>query len=173
MEKRYSQVLGLKVISQANHKVLGRVANVLLNTDKGLVAAFFLSLIGDRIVIPVDILELNNAIVIHSEKDIVRIDEVQRVSEVKEKGQYILTKKVYTESGIYLGRVFDFSFDTKEFRLKKIYANKVFLWILFPQKSLIDARHIIDIQPRKVIVRDAVVQEIEMTMNKSLTTNFN
>ncbi len=74
------------------------------------------------------------------------------------KAKRIIGNKVVTQSGHYLGKVFDFEIDAIGQNIIKYYTRGGLLDFL-KEPLVINANQVIEIQKEKIIVEDAVVSE--------------
>jgi sporulation protein YlmC with PRC-barrel domain len=74
------------------------------------------------------------------------------------KAKEIIGSKVISRSGHYLGKVVDLEIDTSDQNIVKYYAQGGFFDLL-KGPLIINASQVIEIQPGKIIVEDAVVPE--------------
>jgi len=74
------------------------------------------------------------------------------------KAKRIIGHKVVTQSGHYLGKVFDFEIDTTGQNIIKYYIHGGLLDFL-KEPLVINAQQVIKIQKTKIIVEDAVISE--------------
>lgn len=83
------------------------------------------------------------------------------------KAKRIINNKVITQSGYYLGKVFDFEVDTTGQSIVKYYAGGGLL-DFSKEPLVINASQVVEIQKDKIIVEDAVVSK--RTVKKKTTT---
>ncbi len=172
MEKRYSEIIGMQVVAHDSLRKAGKVKHLLLDTEKGLVVAFLLGIIANSVVVTGDVIEWNGELVIPSAKDIVPGEEVARVKRIQSQNMYVLTKKVYTEGGDYLGRVYDYAIDSTFFELRKLYVRRSLLWFFGVKRYLVGRNSIIEVTKKKVIVKDSVLRELDFNFGKKLSLDY-
>jgi len=166
MEKYYLQTVGTPIVSEHGER-LGRIGDVILNTETGKVVGFFVAP-GKKVISPVDVLSWPSYVKIHDSHDIVEIDEVIQISRVLEKKITIHRSKVMTKSGDYIGRVIDFGIDDKFFALTCLVVAKGFLGLIFWDKKIIAAVDILEITEKAVIIKD-LVRPVKMKKLKLAT----
>ena len=66
--------------------------------------------------------------------------------------------KVETEEGDYIGKVFDYSVETKTNALKKIFVAKNFLGLLRIDERIIPKKHIVEILPGKIVIKGSTTK---------------
>ncbi len=152
METLLSTTVGLPIIDEHSSHVVSRVSDVLIDTETGKVVAF---LIGTRrMVVPMDVTAWErDHLAISNEMHILDHGDVIRVNEVLKKQIPVAGNKVFTESGIYIGRVTDIVFDPRLFEMKKIFVSKTFL-IFHYDHRLVTTKQIVEIRQDAVIVSD-------------------
>ncbi len=155
MEKYYLQTVGMPVVSEHGEN-LGRVGDVIVNSDSGKVAGFFVAPSNKKVIAAIDVLSWTNFIKIRDEQDIVEIDEVIQINNILEQDISIYRKRVYTKDGDYIGIVIDMGFDSKFLTLTCIVVAKGFLGIVFWDKKIIAAQDILEITKSKVIIKNLV-----------------
>jgi len=173
MEKRYSEIIGTTVIAQEDNSEIGVIKQVLIDTDRGKIVAFVLNVFSSEVVLPIDIIQCNDVLLVHSKKDLVPSNETERVNKIKIRGDYLLTKRVETENGIYIGKIYDYTFDNKMFELRNFYVRKAFFFFFFVHNYLISSHNIIEVQNDRVIVKDSVLKELDFKFKKKLSADFN
>lgn len=70
-------------------------------------------------------------------------------------GKELLKLPVFTENGVFLGKVKDFEFDPVEQRIKKYFVKKSFC----NSNYLIDSSQVLEISPQKMLVQDCISKE--------------
>jgi uncharacterized protein YrrD len=96
-------------------------------------------------------------ILISSYEQLGDIDEIVRIKQVLDGGVKIITNKVETESGRYLGRVFDYTIDFNSYNISRLYvSNKLFG--MSANQHIIANNQIIEITKEKIIVSDATIK---------------
>ena len=160
MERSYLQTIGLPIVT--NHgQTMGRVTDIVLNTETGKVVGFLVSGGGRKVVSPIDILSWDSAIFIHGEEDVVEIEDVHQVKNALEKNIGIMRKRVVTAGGDYLGRVMDFSIENKFFTLTKLAVSKIVLGFIYTSRKIINAREIVEIKKDVIVVKN-LLEPIKM-----------
>ncbi len=78
------------------------------------------------------------------------------------KGKNLINLRVETESGDYLGKVYDFLIDTETYEILKYYIKGgSFLNKVFPKELIIDRLQIVAITKEKMIVNDLDIKNLE------------
>lgn len=152
MEKYYTQLIGLPVISEIGEP-LTRVTDIVVSPENGKVLGIKV-LPGSHVIAPIDILALDKAVIIHSHDDILHTGDIFQVREVLKKHIKIYKNKVVTQDGMFLGRVIDFAIHQKLLALTKIVVAKRALGIFYYSKRLINSKDIISIKRDSIIVKN-------------------
>ncbi|MFA5948445.1 MAG: PRC-barrel domain-containing protein [Candidatus Gracilibacteria bacterium] len=158
MEKLYSHIIGTPIFEEDIRRPIAAVRDVVMDTETGKVIAFVVNTYKNLVVAPVDVVSFGTAIKIHPDA-IISGEEVLRVSAVQKKGIRIYKNRVFTKSGIELGRVIDFSIDAKMLVLKNLYVAKGVLGFLHYGSKIIPAKCIIEVLHEKIVVQDSTVKE--------------
>ncbi len=153
MEKLYSHILGTPVMEDDEIRPLTTVKDVVMDPDRGMLLALVVDVSRNMVIAPIDILSWGRAIRIHNGGVIIEGEEVVRIAEVLKRGISIFHNKVFTEEGVYLGRVFDFSLDNKSLSLNNLYIQKTFMGIIRLDSRIIPAKEIVEITSEKIIVK--------------------
>ena len=162
MERLYSKIVGSHIYEDSFERPISTVKDIIIDPESGKVLALVVNLSRNLVLSPIDILSWNDAVHIHSRDDFVPGDEILRVDSVQKMRTRIFHNKVYTKEGEFLGKVADFSIDSSDLALNKLYVSKVFWGVLRYQSRIIPAKNIEEILPDKIVVKaDASVKEEE------------
>ncbi len=153
MDQYFSQTAGTPVITESGHRI-GRVYNIVINTDTGKVAGLLVSPGGRKVLAPVDVLSWNKVIEVHDEDVILEIDEIRQVQDCLKKDIPVLGNRVYTKSGTYLGKVIDYAVNDKLFVMTKIIVARTILGVITYKNRIIVHQDIIEIKKDAIIVKD-------------------
>ncbi len=153
MERYYSQTIGAEIFSETGIKI-GRVFEVVIDSDTGKIAGFLLMPLGQKVISPRDVIFWNRQLVITDSDDVLETDEIIKVREVLKKNIRIFKNKVLTKKGDYLGRVVDFNMDTGHFMLTKILVAKSFAGLFHYDEKIIAHHNILEIRSDAVIVKN-------------------
>jgi|WetSurMetagenome_2_1015567.scaffolds.fasta_scaffold24982_2 sporulation protein YlmC with PRC-barrel domain len=156
MDQYFSQTIGTPVITESGQKV-GRIYNIVLNTDTGKVAGFIVSPGGGKVLAPIDVLSWHKAIDVHDVDVILEMDEIRQVYDSLRKNIPVIMNRVYTKKGIYLGKVIDFAISDKLFVLTKIVVAKTILGIITYSHRIIAHQDILEIKKDAIIVKDLLL----------------
>ncbi|MBL4694004.1 PRC-barrel domain-containing protein [Candidatus Gracilibacteria bacterium] len=161
MEKFYSKIIGTPILAEEGFRPIASVKDVVMDPERGKVIAFVVD--KGKVIVPFDVLSWGDAIRVHDHDAIVESEDVLRVKEVQDSGVKISGNKVETEEGKVLGKVLDFSVNSKTMEIKKLYVGRTILGLIKFETRLIPAKNIIEVLEDKIIVKDdmAVVREEE------------
>jgi len=158
MDRYYSQTVGMPIMTEGGHR-LGRVHDIVMNTETGKIAGFLTDSGGKKVLAPIDVLHWGSVMTVHDEESILESEEIHQVMDSLKKGIKIMRNRVVTKSGEELGRVIDFAVNDKFFLLTKLIVGKNFLGLFYHKKRLIPATDIIEIRKDKIIVKDPLKAE--------------
>lgn len=82
------------------------------------------------------------------------LDEIVRLKEILDRDIKIIGNKVYTASGTYLGKVFDYTIDLSHFMISRIYVGSKLLGA-FSKQHIVAYKQIISIEKDRITVDDA------------------
>lgn len=156
MERFYSKIVGSPVRDDGVRPIT-TVKDLVVDPETGKVIAFVVDLRRNLIITPIDVAEWHDALKIHHDDAIIDGNEVLRVEEVQRSGIHIIDSRVETRSGVFVGKVHDFSVDGKMMTLHKLYVSKGFLGLVRYDNRIITADQIVEIVPGKVIVKDEMI----------------
>lgn len=157
-----SQIQNSPILSIRNGHPVAMAGNMLINADKLEVAALFCKSPGwrgqDHVLLLRDIREFSRSgIIIDSLEDIEDIGEIIRLGDVVERNYQVIGKTVITEGGHKLGKVEDYSVDTVNNLIQKIYIKPSLLKNLMVNNLVVDRNNIIKAEDSKIIVSDASI----------------
>lgn len=159
-----SNAKNLDIISLQTGQVVGRLGEPIINPDKLEIMAFFVYSgwlkHQQSVLLTRDVRELaQNAVLIDSFEEIEDAGEIVRLKEVLEGNFKLLGIQVVNESGLKLGRVEDYTFDLASYKISKLYVKQSIMRNFLLNNLIIDRNQIIDITPKKIVVRDATVKK--------------
>jgi uncharacterized protein YrrD len=153
MQRLYSEIVGSPVVSEFSESRIAKVADVILDPDRGKIIA--LEVTNGMVIAAIDIVKLNSMVVVHDPDHITHPSEILRVQEVIEGGRSFMKKKVVTEDGELVGYVQDYAIDTKTFMLKKINTYKQF-FVFRHDPRIIGWKSIIEVKKDEIVVKGSV-----------------
>jgi len=155
-----SQIHDAPILSILNGHPVATAGKMLINADKLEVAALFCKSPGwrgyDHVLLLRDIREYSHSgIIIDSLEDIEDIGEIIRLGDIVERDYQVVGKPVVTESGHKLGKAEDYSVDSGNNLIQKIYIRPSLLKNLMVNNIVIDRTNIIKAEDDKITVSDA------------------
>jgi sporulation protein YlmC with PRC-barrel domain len=89
------------------------------------------------------------------------VEEIVRIQNIISKKIHLIKSKVFTESGVYLGRVYDYTINLDEKRLSRLYIRGPFLSksFSFLENKIISYEQIISIDKNKIVVADTKIRD--------------
>lgn len=103
-----------------------------------------------------DIRELGlDCLIIDSEDELVEISEVVRLKELWDRRFTLIACKVVSDMGRGIGTVEDYTVNLDTNKVQKIYVRQSVFKSLFGSSLIIDRTQIVDVAPKRIIVREA------------------
>lgn len=96
-------------------------------------------------------------IIIDDHKDFAETDELVRLQPIIDINFVLLGKAVETDRGRKLGKVIDYSVEKESFFVAKMYVQRAAWRSLAPNTLLIDRKQVVEVNDKKIIVRDTTV----------------
>lgn len=155
MERYYSQIIGLMILT-SNGETVSLIREIVIDPNTGKVEGFLVGLKGDKVLLSNDILSFTSSVQIHDEDEIINSHEVIKIKKILEQNTPILKNKVEAENGLYLGKVVDFTINTKMFVLTKIVVAKLLFGIFPYSEKIIVHNDILEIKKDKIIVKNPI-----------------
>lgn len=152
MDKLYTKIIGMPVRDDGVRPIT-TVKDVLIDPSSGDLCALEVNSGRNMIVATMDILAWRDAIIINNVDSIVSAEDVLRVEEILKRDIRVYRNNVETKDGVHIGKVYDFSIDSQNFHLKKLYVAKDILGLARYDKRIIDAKDIIEILKDKIVVK--------------------
>jgi len=156
---RYWQMINLPVVSISEGELAGHVGEVAFFSSELKIAAFLLkapflqSHLERQIITASDIREVDKeAVAISDFQAISTLRDSIRVQRIIHDKAFGLNQWVFTKTGVFLGRVKDFYFDSQTLAITK-FVVKGFL-----AEHLIDRKNIIDIKRHKITVKTELIE---------------
>lgn len=164
MLKSANSYLNIPIISLYNSTKIGEIQEFVVDSEIGKVIGIIVDK-GEikgtfKVISTVDIREVSNdAVIVDSEEALVLQGDIIRIDKVIKSGIKIIKNKVETESGVYVGKVFDFLLDSF-FYVMKLYI-KPSLSNIFESQLIIPRELIIKITKEKIIISDDAIKKIK------------
>jgi sporulation protein YlmC with PRC-barrel domain len=181
MNRLASELMTRGVIVRQESALVGRVQEVVINPENGQFLGFIiregfgkgkLKALAEK-----DILGFNKQfILIPGYNTLGEIDEIVRIKNTLDQKIPIIKNKVYTISGIYLGKVVDFALDFGQARLARLYVESHSIK-RFTNQLVVNSACIVSIKKDKITVDDTCVKNTEKaaiklaSAEKDLVTN--
>ncbi|MFI5240387.1 MAG: hypothetical protein ACHQUB_01610 [Candidatus Saccharimonadia bacterium] len=159
-----SSLINLPILSLQSGQPIAFVSSPIIKPETLEIVAIFLQSGTWRkntaVVLARDIREITReGLIIDSLDDIEDASEIVRL-------QAVITQKfnpmgllVVDQSGNNLGKVEDYTVDAVSYKIQKLYLKQSLLKNMLLNNVIVDRSQIIDIQPTKIVVRDATVKE--------------
>ncbi|RCX13790.1 uncharacterized protein YrrD [Anaerobacterium chartisolvens] len=165
--ERYSEVVGLPVISADTGKKLGLVKDVIFCPKKKEIKGFMLERKGceiyKRIIFLKDVLNVGrDALIIENGASIRKMHRSENNEELKEKGE-IRGLKVYSKRGSDLGVVKDIVFDCKTGVVEGLEISDGLLQDIMKGRSLLPLFGKVEFSEENIIVEKEAVEEMTQT----------
>lgn len=158
---RLKETIGTPIVTERQGSVIGMIKAPIIDPETGQVVALMVGVLKQKVLVPRDIIKWSRGVIyIHDAADIVSIEEILRAKEVFKKYTPIFGEKVFTKSGEFLGKVFDYEINTEKMALSKIFTAKELLLFRY-DKIEIPSKNIIEIRRKKIIVKDRGVKVIK------------
>lgn len=154
MERLFTNILGTPITDDDFRRPITFVKDVLIDPERGTLVALIVDISQNLVIVPIDILDWGESIRISSHEAIIEGKEVLRVAEVQKKNIGILHNRVETKDKEYIGNVIDFSIDSKDLKLKKLYTAKSVLGLVRYDSRIIPSKNIERILPKKIIIKE-------------------
>ncbi|MDP4007640.1 MAG: PRC-barrel domain-containing protein [Candidatus Peregrinibacteria bacterium] len=151
MKIQFSKILGTNVVSNQAEGVISLVTGVSIDPENGSVIALKCGF--KQILTPFDIIKWGKFVHINDSEALTTKENVIRLQTIPKGSDDILYKPVYTESNEFIGRVYDFSIETKAMMLWQIFIKKKFFFYT-TFETLIQYKSIVEIKADKIIVKD-------------------
>ena len=150
----YSKILSLPVVDLRNREKVGLVSDVIIDNNVLKIAA--LEVKAGNFFWPTkvyvcwpDIIHfLKDAVIVNDENSANNLIELPKIQKLISQKYFGLNQTVETESGKYVGRVFDYLIDSSSGHLAKIYIKNVL------NERIISATKIIKFDGRKFVIKD-------------------
>lgn len=154
MERFLSDLVGAPVVAEKEKAIVGFLRTIIIDPLTGAMAGISLDKKFLRVIPTIDVRMLANPTFISTVDAVCEPDEIIKIASILRTGAIVFNNKVYTKSGIYLGRVYDFAVHSDFLTLTKIAVIKSFLWFFKYDPILLPYTKIIEITPEKIVVED-------------------
>lgn len=147
-----SQALGTEVMDEAEHHVQGKVADLLLDADRGKVIALLVRQLFSPTLLALqtqDILSWGARVHIREPEVLAPPEDIVRLQTTLHDRRPIIGQRIRTKEGTCVGRCVDLQFSTDHFEIEWIFPRK-FLWKGTP----LPASDILEITEEAIIMKD-------------------
>lgn len=161
-------VLVKQAIQSGEGALVGLVEELIINPDNGELAGLIvregfgkknLKTLGAK-----DILGISSEFyLVPNYETLGEMDEIVRLKEIMDRKIKITGNKVYTASGTYLGKVFDYTIDLRHFMISRIYTGSRVFGALRKQ-HIIGFKQIISIEKNRITVDDGFAKAKKPTL---------
>ena len=151
---RYTKIIGLPIFELRGQSRLGLVGDILIDQSGQKISGYLLqtpllSFQKSRIALSVDIIEtLKEVVIVKDEDAIISINEAVLAKKLYQKNYFGLGQRVVTETGLFLGKVYDYLVDNKTLGITKFYLRSLF------KETIIPAKNILSFEGQTIIVKD-------------------
>ncbi|MBU1083043.1 PRC-barrel domain-containing protein [Patescibacteria group bacterium] len=159
MLKTITSILKSKLVDWESSKTIGVVSNWVVDPVQKKISALIVNPPGifkkTLVVTTTDVVEYGpGMVVVRNQNTIVPVQEVVGLDKLVKNKQRIIGCEVVTQSGKRLGVTEDLLFETTDSTIQKIYIHPRILDILKSHDLIIGADKIVEIKPKRIIVRD-------------------
>ena len=154
MKKAFSSILGTQVISDQAEAMISLVTNVHMDPDSGGIIALQCGF--KQVLAPIDIRSWGRKSIHVVDHDALTTPEhLLRLQSVDPEREELIYKRVVTEAGEMLGRVYDYIIDTKTMHLHQLVVKKkIFFFTVF--EAIYNRKHIVEIQKDRIVVKSGL-----------------
>ena len=152
MHVRFSTCRGLEVYSDGTHELVGRIDDVLIVPDTGMIEGFFVRashVAGTPFLAAMDIVQWGGQIHVRDPEAVYPAEERVRLQSLLEDGRRILRQGIRTESGRTLGRCMDVQFDTETMHCEWLFPRRFLRW-----GTPVPISHVLEVRADAIVVRD-------------------
>jgi sporulation protein YlmC with PRC-barrel domain len=146
------------------------ILDILIDPDRGIVEGFFVEiglLLGTEVLFlsTNDVRRFGTTVEIAHREVLGPLTERIRLQEISDSCRPVLSQRIVTESGRFIGRCRDVQFETKTFRLEWLFPRKWLRWgVALP------IHDVVRIGREAIVVRDAVAPKpVEVSAEASMT----
>lgn len=156
-----SHIQGLPVISLQNGETIALIRRPIIEIAKFEVVALECNAARQYqrlAILPQDIRQLSDShVLVESEEELVEPQEVIRLRQSIEKPFEPIGKLVVSELERRLGRITNYEINLENNRIQRLWVRPAKIKFWFGPEIAIDRTQIVDVTPKRVIVRDTVI----------------
>lgn len=154
MHVRFSMCLGLPVTDDETGDTIGFIDGILIHPDTGKVEGFRTRSGGffhtTELFLPsVDILRFGLRMTVRGHDALSSLDDFVRLRPLIEDPRPVLSQKIWTDAGTYIGVCKDVQFDTESYMVEWLFPKKWGRW-----KTPLPATQILEVRKDMIIVKD-------------------
>jgi uncharacterized protein YrrD len=171
------QLIGKPVMSLRTGGAIGLILDPIINPNNLKLEGWF---VEDRvrrqrwILLSQDIRDIiEQGFVVDDENSLTDSGELVRLKQVLEIGFELIGKVVTTENKQRLGRVNDYAFEKNAFFVQKLYIGQSLIKSFSGGSAIVDRTQIIEINNKKIVVREATVPGKATTVNAATSPAMN
>jgi len=166
---KYSQIIGKPVMELRAQSYLGQVSDISLTKSNMKIASMIVREVffwpAKKAITESDIVEITiDAVIINSENDLSLIRELPRVQESLLTGFSGIGQKVVTKSKKYIGKVYDYTFDSDSKFMINLYVRSTFSERIISRAAITDTKH------NRIIIEDdfEVIKDTEIAFSPEI-----
>ena len=165
--ERYSEVLGLPVISAEDGKKVGVVKNIIFCPKRKKLLAFLLECksyeLSKKVVLPEDIINLGkDAVIIKDLNSVQALRKAKNTDEFTEKGE-VIGLRVYSKAGDDMGVVKDVIFDYKSWTIDGVEISDGLIQDIVKGRSVLPLLGKVEFGESIILVDKEAVEEMTET----------
>lgn len=153
-EQFYSDFIGSPVLSEAERAMIGTFSDFIINPENGKIEGVALDKNFKKIVPMIDVVAFVVPMMINSMDSICEPSDVIKIEKIINSGTRIMGNKVFTKSGVYVGKVSDYAIHMDAECITKLVVTKTFLELFKTSENTIPTTEIVEITPTKIIIND-------------------
>jgi len=166
MIKSYLASIGTPILSREDGEPLALLKDFIVNPENGKIEGIWVKPLTLPLSIGVirsdDITEWKSSIYVQDSSAIAESCDIIRITDVLTKNARFIGNRLQNESGSYIGKAYDFDFDTQKLYLMNLYSKKN-SFIFSSDRRIFSYDSIIEVFPEYILVKD------EQTIKEKLT----
>ncbi|MBI5412251.1 PRC-barrel domain-containing protein [Candidatus Peregrinibacteria bacterium] len=167
----YLDSIGIPLLHFETGELLGMIQDFIIRTETGRIEGFWVKTVAhpfkNLIIQTHDIVGWKKNIYLKDPARISEPYEIIRIAQILEKGIEVIGNRVITEEKKYLGKVYDFDFNTDDFLLRTICVEKRFLWFSY-QRRIISSDAIIEILSAYIKVKEFCLKKSNLPLEEPI-----
>ncbi|MFA6549837.1 MAG: PRC-barrel domain-containing protein [Candidatus Gracilibacteria bacterium] len=154
MEKFHSEFIGVPILSESERALVGVVADFIIDPNNGRIEGIATDNGFKKVIPAIDILKLSIPVMISEMDAISDMEDIIKIKNILSENKKIIGNKVFTKSGIFVGKVYDYAINLGNMHMTKLAIAKSFLGLFHINEVLLPTSEIIEITPEKIIIND-------------------